>query len=543
MRMARATTIQALRNRGLSKKTAVILADAGFTLDKLAASKVERLAKYISKKEAEKVLKKLRAAPAAPAEPKPAPKKEKARPVARGKKPSGKAKAAEAEPETPLTIPVKAAPLSSGEQEIMDGLKEIGRWLPRYVVGEITKKIHGLKLSKKRLQDVLTKICEKFELHEIDANESAGIVSAQSIGEPGTQMTMRTFHYAGVAEMNVTLGLPRLIEIVDARRVPSTPIMELFVKTGHTDLEKMRKIATEIEMTSLDDIAAIETDLQNMRVLAYPDDHRMRSRGVTWPELEEKLKKFGEVQEVKRQVGNVERRAKALVVEAGEPSFKKLQRLVEQVRTMKIKGIEGISRAIIRKRGEGYVIYTEGSNLSKILELPYVDASRTTTNSIQEIYEVLGIEAARNAIVNEANNTLQEQGLTVDIRHIMLVSDMMTNDGDVKAIGRHGISGRKSSVLARAAFEITAHHLLRAAITGEVDYLDGVAENVIVGQPVTLGTGAVNLIYQPPASVAPKPPAAPKAKPATTPPTPPTRAAAPAPVEPEEPEAPMEAVP
>src|SRR5439155_1659822 len=110
-----------------------------------------------------------------------------------------------------------------------------------------------------------------------------------------THNTMRTFHYAGVAEMNVTLGLPRLIEIVDARRVPSTPIMELFVKSGHTDLEKMRKIATEIEMTSLEDIASIETDLVNMRVLAYPDDHRMRSRGVTWPEIEEKMKKFGEV--------------------------------------------------------------------------------------------------------------------------------------------------------------------------------------------------------------------------------------------------------
>jgi DNA-directed RNA polymerase subunit A" len=507
--MARAATIQALRNRGLSKKTAVILADAGFTLEKLAASKVDRLAKYISKKEAEKVLKKLGTAPA---EAKPAPKKEKARPAARAKKPARKAaKAAEEEPEAPLTIPVKAPPLSAGEQEIMEALKDIGRWLPRYVVGEVAKKIHGLKLNRKRLQEVLTKICEKFDLHEIDANESAGIVSAQSIGEPGTQMTMRTFHYAGVAEMNVTLGLPRLIEIVDARRVPSTPIMELYVKSAHTDLEKMRKIATEIEMTSLDDIATIETDLQNMRVLAYPDDHRMRSRGVTWPEIEEKLKKFGEVQEVKRHVGNVERRAKALVVEAGEPSFKKLQRLIEQVRSMKIKGIDGISRAIIKKRGDGYVIYTEGSNLSKILELPYIDATRTTTNSIQEIYEVLGIEAARNAIVKEAYDTLQEQGLTVDIRHIMLVSDMMTNDGDVKAIGRHGISGRKSSVLARAAFEITAHHLLRAAITGEVDYLDGVAENVIVGQPVTLGTGAVNLVYQPPPN-ARKPPSVPKPK-------------------------------
>ncbi|HKW43397.1 MAG TPA: DNA-directed RNA polymerase subunit A'' [Thermoplasmata archaeon] len=523
--MARAATVQALRNRGISKKTAELLADAGFTLEKLASSKVERLAKFIPKKEAEKVLKK---AGATVPEVKAPPKKEKAKSAGRAKKST--AKAAEAEPETPLTIPVKAPPLTSGEQELMDGLREIGRWLPRSVVGELAKKLHGLKLSKKRMHELLTKVCEKFEIHAIDANESAGIVSAQSIGEPGTQMTMRTFHYAGVAEMNVTLGLPRLIEIVDARRVPSTPIMELHVKSGHNDLEKMRKIATEIEMTSLEDVASIETDLVNMRVLAYPDEHRMKSRGVTWTELEEKLKKLGEIQDVKRQVGNAERKARALVVEAGEPSFKKLQRLVEQVRTMKIKGIDGVSRAIIRKRGDGYVIYTEGSNLSKILELPYVDASRTTTNSIQEIYEVLGIEAARNAVVNEAYNTLQEQGLTVDIRHIMLVSDMMTNDGDVKAIGRHGISGRKSSVLARAAFEITAHHLLRAAITGEVDYLDGVAENVIVGQPVTLGTGAVNLIYKPPAGLS-KPVGVPKPKPAVSAPVPPAAPATEAPKE------------
>src|SRR3989442_2593377 len=211
--------------------------------------------------------------------------------------------------------------------------------------------MHVIKVGRKKLLEVLSRVSDRYESHRIDPNESAGIVSAQSIGEPGTQMTMRTFHYAGVAEMNVTLGLPRLIEIVDARRVPSTPIMELYVKSGHSDLEKMRKIATELEMTSLEDVASIDTDLVNMRVLAFPDDHRMKSRGVTWPELEERFKKFGEAQEVKRQVGNVERKARALVVEAGEPSFKKLQRLVEQVRTMKIKGIDGISRAIIKKRG------------------------------------------------------------------------------------------------------------------------------------------------------------------------------------------------
>jgi DNA-directed RNA polymerase subunit A" len=186
-----------------------------------------------------------------------------------------------------------------------------------------------------------------------------------------------------------------------------------------------------------------------------------------------------------------------IIISSDEPSFKKLQRIIDDVKDRKIKGIEGIKRAIIRKQGEGYVIYTEGSNLARVLDQEGVDKSKTSTNAIQEIYEVLGVEAARNSIMNEAFHTLDEQGLNVDIRHIMLVADLMTNDGDVKAIGRHGISGRKSSVLARAAFEITAVHLLHAALTGEEDHLDGVAENIIVGQPVTLGTGAVNLEYKP----------------------------------------------
>ncbi|MEK6851586.1 MAG: DNA-directed RNA polymerase subunit A'', partial [Candidatus Thermoplasmatota archaeon] len=334
------------------------------------------------------------------------------------------------------------------------------------------------------------------------ANESAGIVSAQSIGEPGTQMTMRTFHYAGVAEMNVTLGLPRLIEIVDARRLPSTPLMEIHLRPkAAKDVNRVKEIAQEIEMTQLDDIADIETDMVNMRILVYPDAAKMKSRGVKADELEQKLKKYTKLEGAKRSVGGETKTVDAYAVESGEPSFKKLQRLVETVRAMKVKGIDNIRRAIIGRPGaDGLrVIYTEGSNLAKVLDLEDVDPAKTTTNSVEEIYETLGVEAARNAIIEEAHKTLSEQGLTVDIRHLMLVADMMSNDGDVKAIGRHGISGRKSSVLARAAFEITAHHLLRAAISGEVDYLDGVAENVIVGQPVTLGTGAVNLVYRPPA--------------------------------------------
>ena len=125
-----------------------------------------------------------------------------------------------------------------------------------------------------------------------------------------------------------------------------------------------------------------------------------------------------------------------------------------------------------------------------------VDYTRTITNNIYEIYEVLGIEAARNAIIKEAIETLEEQGLEVDVRHIMLVADVMTADGELRQIGRHGVAGEKQSILARAAFEMTVNNLLEAAVKGEIDELRGITENIIVGQPIKLGTGDIELVYK-----------------------------------------------
>ena len=165
------------------------------------------------------------------------------------------------------------------------------------------------------------------------------------------------------------------------------------------------------------------------------------------------------------------------------------------LKNLKIKGIDGIKRVIIRKEpNEGYIIYSEGSNLKEVLDIEGVNPYQTTTNDIHAVARELGIEAARNMIIHEANATLSEQGLNVDMRHIMLVADVMTADGTVRAIGRHGVSGEKSSVLSRAAFEITVNHLLLASQRGETDQLNGVAENIIVGQPVNLGTGAIELV-------------------------------------------------
>jgi DNA-directed RNA polymerase subunit A" len=114
---------------------------------------------------------------------------------------------------------------------------------------------------------------------------------------------------------------------------------------------------------------------------------------------------------------------------------------VEKIKKASLKGIEGIKRVVIRKERNEYVLYTEGSSLKKVMQFEGVDPTRTKTNNINEIGEVLGNEAARNSIINEATDTLREQGLSVDVRHIMLVADIMTVDGDVKQIGRHGVSG------------------------------------------------------------------------------------------------------
>ncbi len=309
-------------------------------------------------------------------------------------------------------------------------------------------------------------------------------------------MNMRTFHYAGVANINVTQGLPRLIEIVDARRVPSTPSMNIpLVGIAASDESVAKMVASNIEITSLLDIADVETDITNLKLVIHPEVKKMDAKGLTTEEVVEKLNKLKAVR------GLVDTEGFDIVVTLDaaneEAPFKKLQSMFEAVKNAKIKGIDGITRAVISKKDGVYGIVTEGSNLKEVLKVDGVDADNVMTNSILEVADVLGIEAARNSIIHEAGGTLGEAGLDVDIRHIMLVADLMTNDGSVKAIGRHGVSGKKSSVLARAAFEITAAHLLHAAMVGEVDHLEGVTENIIVGQPVTLGTGAVNRIYTP----------------------------------------------
>ena len=360
--------------------------------------------------------------------------------------------------------------------------------LPQNVIDNLMRELTDRKVTKKQMDEIIERVLSGYDNAKIEAGEAAGVVSAQSIGEPGTQMTMRTFHYAGVAEINVTLGLPRLIEIVDARKNPSTPMMTIFLEKEYAhDRDKARELAWKIEATNITVLGSMYTDITEMKIVIELNKKSLLQRNMTPEEV------AGKVEE---ELGaSVEIKGDTLIMTPEEPSYRQLLQLVKSVQSVILKGIKGIRRVVIRKEESGeYVLYTEGSMLKEVLAIDGVDATRTRTNNVNEIFEVMGIEAARQALIHEATETLREQGLTVDVRHIMLVADIMTVDGDVKPIGRHGISGEKASVLARAAFEVTVSHLLDSGMRGDIDELRGVTENVIVGQPIRLGTGNVKLI-------------------------------------------------
>ena len=248
-------------------------------------------------------------------------------------------------------------------------------------------------LSTEKIRKVLKRIKTEYEQAKVEAGDAVGVIAAQSLGEPSTQMILRTFHYAGVSFGHTTGGLQRVQEIINATWNIKYPRMRI-VLDGSRNPDAVLKEIQEV---------------RGIKLAQYNQD-------------------------------------------------------------------------------EG-VIYTEGSNLREVLKIEGVDAKRTTTNNIREIEQILGIEAARQSIIEQLYDIYQSEGLNVDIRHIILIADMMTRDGEVKSISRIGVMKNKSSVIMRMAFEETMSILFHAAIQGMTDELRGVNENIIAGIPINQGTG------------------------------------------------------
>ncbi len=314
-----------------------------------------------------------------------------------------------------------------------------------------------------------------------------------------THNTLNVFHFAGVAEVSVTQGLPRLIEILDARKAIHTPSMEIYLKKEHAkDPLEVKRIATLIKETSLKEVVTeFSINLNKLQLEMALNKQKLKDLKITPDELVNILTENLKTVKVKREEDVI-----ILKLKTAENELMETYKLKEKLKDLYIKGVKDISHVLPVKNQNEFMIITAGSNLKDVLTIPEVDEARTYTNDIFEINEVLGIEAARGAIMKEVSKVIEDQGLDVDVRHIMLIADLMTIGGVIKGITRSGITGEKRSVLAKASFETPLKHIINASLVGEEDELNSVIENVMLNQPIPLGTGLPDLVTKMKASLA-----------------------------------------
>lgn len=322
----------------------------------------------------------------------------------------------------------------------------------------------------------------------LSPGEAIGIVTAQSFGEPSTQMALNVFHFAGVSEMQVTMGLPRLIEIFDARKKPSSPKMEIYLEKDYNNEKEAKIFASKIKEVTLKEVCSeISINFSNKIIKAEIDNKALAQTHTNIKNIIENLNNANF--KVKEKEGSI-------ILNGGDISFKELYKIKEKLKKTLISGIKGIKQVLIVKRDANYVIVTLGTNLKEMIKIKKVDKNKIISNDLYEFAEVFGIEATRQLIINEIEHVLKTQGLDIDERHLKLAADAITNTGQVKGVTRMGIISQKSSILARATFETPIKQFVNATVKGSREKLVSVIENIILNQPVPVGTGLPGLLVK-----------------------------------------------
>ncbi|MFA5070784.1 MAG: DNA-directed RNA polymerase subunit A' [Candidatus Pacearchaeota archaeon] len=329
----------------------------------------------------------------------------------------------------------------------------------------------------------------KLHLNEqVAPGEAIGIVTAQSFGEPSTQMALNVFHFAGVQEMQVTMGLPRLIEIFDARKKPSSPKMDIYLKKEYNNEKDAKNFAERIKEVTLKEIASeIKLNFSNKVIEIIIDKNGLKQTHSSIKTVVERLNDLG---------FKAKEKEDAITLNADEFSFRQIYQLKEKLKKTIISGVKGVKQILIVKKEKDFIVYTLGTNLKKMIEMKEVDKDRIISNDFYEMADIFGIEVARQMIMDEIYKVINTQGLDINERHLKLVSDAMTNAGEVKGVTRMGIIAQKSSILARATFETPGKQFINATIKGSKDKLISVIENIMLNQPIPVGTGLPGLLVK-----------------------------------------------
>jgi DNA-directed RNA polymerase III subunit RPC1 len=379
---------------------------------------------------------------------------------------------------------------------------------------------NSCRLSESQVKKMMEIALKKYDNALVPPGEAIGPIGAQSISEPGTQMTLKTFHFAGVSSMNVTLGVPRLKEIINASKKISTPIITAQLVQDDNKIGA-RVVKAVIEKTTLGQVSSyikevyapskcyvsVDLDLKAIDQLKLSIDaysiRRSILKGVvghTRPAILRSLKDC----HVKVKRGS-KSKLRIYIPEATDkagskppPVYFAMQALKIALPQVIVQGIPTVNRAVINeedKDGEAsYHLLIEGCGLAEVMGSPGIDGLRTTTNHVIEVEQTLGVEAARAQISSEISYIMNAYGIGIDCRHLLLLSDVMTFKGEVLGITRFGVSKMRESVLMLASFEKTTDHLFDAAAHGRADAIVGVSECIIMGIPIPLGTGIFKLL-------------------------------------------------
>ncbi|KZV37827.1 DNA-directed RNA polymerase III subunit rpc1-like, partial [Dorcoceras hygrometricum] len=386
---------------------------------------------------------------------------------------------------------------NSGKSTFFLKLNE-GQDSGEYQVQLETVAANTVGITKQQLQVFLETCISRYHSKKIESGTSIGAIGAQSIGEPGTQMTLKTFHFAGVASMNVTLGVPRILEITNAAKTISTPIISARLEYVDNEISA-RIVKGRIEKTLLEQVArSIKTSQASRQasVVVTLDVKRLQDSqlSVDAYTVKESILRTPKMKLKEQQVKVLNPKKLEVVLLAGRDTLQfELRGLLKKLSKVVVKGINSVERAIIKKTVEDgketFDLLVEGTGLLSVMGIQGVNGFKTTSNHIIEVWKTLGIEAARKSIIDEIQLTMSSHGMTIDTRHMMLLADLMTSKGEVLGITRHGVQKMKDSVLMLASFEKTSDHLFNASVSGRVDKIEGVSERIITGVPAQIGTG------------------------------------------------------
>jgi len=381
------------------------------------------------------------------------------------------------------------------------------------------------RLSRAQAVAMLEKCLVKYSGARVEPGSAVGAVGAQSIGEPGTQMTLKTFHFAGVASMNITQGVPRIKEIINASKTVATPIVSVALDDPH-DMSSARLVKGRCERCELGAVcrAISRVITQSECYLLFDLDlakiadlrleltaHQVRRSLLNAPKV--KIKETDVEVASKSAV-----RVYATRCEREDNVLYEMDKLRLQLMKVRVCGIENVSRAIIVAKLESekteeekrtgrpcYKLLIEGTALQAVMGVKGIKGSEARSTHVMEVEKCLGIEAARSTIVHEIQDVMKNHGMDIDVRHVALLADVMTFRGEVLGITRFGMPKMSQSVLSLASFEKTTDHLYDAAFHARNTPIRGVSECIIMGIPIKLGTGLFNLLHRTPKLKLPPP--------------------------------------